>query len=859
MTPSLIRVPVVAFWYAFMAIAAPHLLAQVSPEELRTFEENKAKAMQGDGQAASIVSAAYLSGKAIPDDKAEALALCLSSAGHANSQSYLFQREDFKKLFGGMSDDLIAKGIKRSFEIKKAGLSLRRHEGSSGHEDAPGPWHGYGVQGILASIYNSIDAKGQIEGCRERVSREPSSGSLHTLASAISASEPHFSEKLGAAKAESRKLQLAALEMARANPSGASLEDIYTIAGAYSSGTEGFPVDKVEAGRWRELAIKKVSEATSQYLIMNLIYTYEHGNYGFPVDKAEANKWRIRWVELMRKQAEAGGLSDWRELAEFLEGSPSFVDQAGGPGMGGSAWSERYLLFQGLKAECGDIGAVDALIGYYTNHGLRGARKSGTDVEHDGRESLRWRTFAFEKFKRPDDAIALAKIYDDGLNYGMELYDKRRFSSRNDYVQELARSYLAEVIKKAESGSCRDKFMLATIKDGPAGGGLSASWSSYYADITEIQLVQKFEFRNLAFPPLGYDPQGNPRGGSAERDFARMSEKVTEMSARDLYLDYLKAFDSQDFAKNGFLFKIEEVVQTNGDVWESYEPYRFNDFEVKNAVLSRLVAMDDKMAADYAMTKGVPKDETLALKWRLELIKLGDLASLLDLAKRYEQGSGVPVDKVRSYAYAFLSGARYPQEAVTSPFGEGWQARSDDKELEAYFKLSAEQKKEAMAIAQDFIKDFHDRMTRIAQGAHDGFKAEQSRVWKRRFEASLKAAQRGDAKAQVNLGYAYHGGQGVAMDKAEAVKWFRQAADQGNSDGQRALGYCYHDGVGMGKDEIEAFAYWTLAAITDTEAREKVADLKGKMTPAALSRGEQRAKELQKEIDAKMATKKSGK
>lgn len=859
MTPSLIRVPVVAFWYAFMAIAAPHLLAQVSPEELRTFEENKVKAMQGDGQAASIVSAAYLSGKAIPDDKAEALALCLSSAGHANSLPYLFQREDFKKLFGGISDDLIIKGIGRSFEIKKAGLSLRRLEGSFGHEDAPGPWHGYGVQGILEDIYNTIVAKGQIEGYRERVSREPSSTSLHMLSSAISESEPRFSEKRAASKAESRKLRLAALEMARANPSGASLEDIYTIARAYSSGTEGFPVDKVEAGRWRELAIKKVSEESAQYGLSNLIYTYEHGNYGFPVDKAEANKWRIRWVELMRKKAEEGGLSEWRQLAEFLEESPSFVDQAGGPGIGGSAWSERYLLFQGLKAERGDIFAVDALISYYASHGFRWGRKSWTGVEQDGREHLRWRTFAFDNFKRPSDAIALAKIYDDGLNYGMELYDNRRFSSRNDYVQELAQSYLAEVIKKAESGSCRDKFILAIIKDGPAGGGLSASWSSDYADITAIQLVQKFEFRNPAFHPFGNDAQGNPFGGSAERDFARMSEKFTEMSARDLYLDYLKALDSQDFAKNGFLFKIDEVVQPNGDVWESHAPPRFDDFEIKKAVLSRLVAMDDKAAADYAMTKGVPKDETLALKWRLELIKLGDLASLLDLAKRYEQGSGVPVDKVRSYAYAFLSGARYPQEAVTSPFGEGWQARSDDKELEAYFKLSAEQKKEAMAIAKDFIKDFHDRMTRIAQGAHDGFKAEQSRVWKRRFEADLKAAQRGDAKAQMNLGYAFHFGQGVTSDAAEAVKWFRQAADQGNAAGQRALGYFYHDGMGMGKDEIEAFAYWTLAAITDTEARGKLADLKGKMTPAALSRGEQRAKELQKEIESKMATKKKGK
>ena len=836
---------------AFSAMASPQVLAQMSQEELRTFEDNKAKAMQGDGQAAYVVSTAYLSGKAVPDDKAEALALCLSSAGHTNALTYLFQREDFKKLFGGMSGELIAKGIKRSFEINKAGQSLRSHERFSGHEGRPGPWHGNGLEALLQDIYMSIDAKGQIEVCRQAAASTPSPEALRSLASVLSSSEPGFSDRRAATKAESRKLNQAALEMARANPSKALLGDIYALAGAYSAGTDGFPVDKAEAGRWRELALKKVSEDASEGHIRELIYAYEAGYNGFPTDKAEANMWRIRLVELMRNQAEAGGPTEWSQLAGFLEESPSFVDQAGGSGIGGSTWSQRYLLLHGMKAEQGDMGSVDALISYYGSHGFRGGRKPWTDVEHDGREHLRWLTFAFDKFKRPNDAIALAKLYDGGLNYGMELYDKRRFSSRNDYVQVLASSYLAEVIKKAESGSCRDKLMLALIKDGPAGGGLSASWSSDYTDITAIQLIQKFEFSNIAVPLLGFDPQVNP--------FASVSGKVAEMSARDLYLDYLKAFDSQDFAKNGFLFRIEEAVQPNGDVWESHEAFRFTDFEVKKAVLARLVALDDKAAADYATSKGAPKDETLPLTWRLELVKLGDLQSLADLSERYHHGRGVAVDKVRAYAYAFLSGAQYPLGDLSSPFGQGWRPRADDKDLDIYFKLSVDQKKEAMNFAKDFIKEFQDRMTRIAQATYDGYRAEQSRIFKRRADAYLKAAQRGDANAQVSLGYAYQYGRGVASDAAEAIKWHRQAADQGNSDGQRALGYCYHDGVGVAKDEIEAFAYWTLAGAKDAEARGKLVDLEKRMTPAALSRGRQRSTELHREIEAKIAAKKPGK
>ena len=49
-------------------------------------------------------------------------------------------------------------------------------------------------------------------------------------------------------------------------------------------------------------------------------------------------------------------------------------------------------------------------------------------------------------------------------------------------------------------------------------------------------------------------------------------------------------------------------------------------------------------------------------------------------------------------------------------------------------------------------------------------------------------ADQGDAHAQNNLGNMYLFGQGVPMDYAEAMKWYRLAADQGNAAAQTALG-----------------------------------------------------------------------
>ncbi|MFZ0808223.1 MAG: tetratricopeptide repeat protein [Candidatus Sulfotelmatobacter sp.] len=66
-----------------------------------------------------------------------------------------------------------------------------------------------------------------------------------------------------------------------------------------------------------------------------------------------------------------------------------------------------------------------------------------------------------------------------------------------------------------------------------------------------------------------------------------------------------------------------------------------------------------------------------------------------------------------------------------------------------------------------------------------------------------KAAEHGDAAAQVNLGAAYTLGAGVPKNYAAAVRWYTKAADQGNPEGQRGLALSYHTGQGVPKDDAE--------------------------------------------------------
>jgi hypothetical protein len=68
-------------------------------------------------------------------------------------------------------------------------------------------------------------------------------------------------------------------------------------------------------------------------------------------------------------------------------------------------------------------------------------------------------------------------------------------------------------------------------------------------------------------------------------------------------------------------------------------------------------------------------------------------------------------------------------------------------------------------------------------------------------------AERGDARAQLELGRSYEYGTNVKPDEAEAMRWYRKAAEQGDTDAAHRLAYAYMEGRGMSQDWTEA-ARW---------------------------------------------------
>ena len=97
---------------------------------------------------------------------------------------------------------------------------------------------------------------------------------------------------------------------------------------------------------------------------------------------------------------------------------------------------------------------------------------------------------------------------------------------------------------------------------------------------------------------------------------------------------------------------------------------------------------------------------------------------------------------------------------------------------------------------------------------------------------SRKAAEQGHAAAQRSLGVMYANGRGVPKDDQQAVAWSRKAAEQGNAAAQSNLGLMYAIGTGVPKDDQQAYFWWLLSSAQGYEQARKNRDiLESRLTP----------------------------
>lgn len=110
-----------------------------------------------------------------------------------------------------------------------------------------------------------------------------------------------------------------------------------------------------------------------------------------------------------------------------------------------------------------------------------------------------------------------------------------------------------------------------------------------------------------------------------------------------------------------------------------------------------------------------------------------------------------------------------------------------------------------------------------------------------------RLADKGNVRAQNELGFLYSVGQGVPQDFKIAASWYRQAADQGYAPALLHLARLYETGRGVAKNVLEAHKLYSLGALLTEKANQRqialsqITSLAARMTPVQLAAARKRA------------------
>ena len=88
-----------------------------------------------------------------------------------------------------------------------------------------------------------------------------------------------------------------------------------------------------------------------------------------------------------------------------------------------------------------------------------------------------------------------------------------------------------------------------------------------------------------------------------------------------------------------------------------------------------------------------------------------------------------------------------------------------------------------------------------------------------------KSANRGNVDAMVALGRLSKTGMGVLQSYAQALKWIQMAANLGSAEGMLELGRLYRDGVALERDTVQAYIWMNRAAAMQNHTAAKERDL----------------------------------
>jgi TPR repeat protein len=225
---------------------------------------------------------------------------------------------------------------------------------------------------------------------------------------------------------------------------------------------------------------------------------------------------------------------------------------------------------------------------------------------------------------------------------------------------------------------------------------------------------------------------------------------------------------------------------------------------------------------------GVAKDDTEAVRWLRRAVEQDDPIAQSNLGAMYALGrGGLPKDEreaVRWLRKSAEQGNAGAQSNLGIMYEEGRGGLAKDQtEAAKWFRLAAEQG-ETQALTH--LGDMYKEVGGVVFKAFDRLLSPKHSVKGDDAEAAkwlVKAAEKGVAKAQYDLGVMYLLGRGgLAKNQTEAIKWFQKAAEQGNASAQLMVGTHFENGLGgLPKSRADAVRHYRESAAQGNADAEK--------------------------------------
>lgn len=217
----------------------------------------------------------------------------------------------------------------------------------------------------------------------------------------------------------------------------------------------------------------------------------------------------------------------------------------------------------------------------------------------------------------------------------------------------------------------------------------------------------------------------------------------------------------------------------------------------------------------YERGYGVKADPTEAIKWYRKAADQNHDDGLFNLGRAYENGIGVSRDLNQARTYytkAAVAGSIAAKEALAL-LGKGPEpAKPGQNQFDEGVRLYSA--KDYAGAAKIFLK-LAEKGDAKAQ-LQIGYQYEYGEGVRENHQEGVKwfkkSAEQGNAAAQSNLGGMYEDGKGIKEDWGEAAKWYRKSAEQGDANGQFRLGRAYQFGIGVPQNRQEAIRWFDKAA-----------------------------------------------